>query len=434
MSGVDYLFVLGYVVSEFLNVLLCYYLIFGVEINKTKRNWYIALGLITGIHLCLPLFFDVLQTTYFTIVTMSVIPLLLLKGPKSVRYGLYLFIVLGMSSMSVTCSFLISLVMDITEGDIFSSYPLTLICQAIPFFLLFIVFTFRKIKGRGRQRVFLGKSTYILFYFGLSCVFLILASYQELCKYDLNSNISIVCGVATSVSCVIFLFMILWHGIAMNRELELREQINRIAEYNRMREEYFDQLITQDDKIRRFRHDMKAHLAAINGYVKDGRIEEIENYLKKISEDSMLHSAKIYSGDKGADAILSSLCDQAAGKNIDITINGSLTISQGISSFELCSIFYNLTQNAIEACEKLPDAITKEICINMAQVNNHGIISVENPVAEKVKITDGKIETQKTDRHNHGIGLRNVTDIVKKHDGTIKFSCDDRLFKVELVL
>ena len=111
-----------------------------------------------------------------------------------------------------------------------------------------------------------------------------------------------------------------------------------------------------------------------------------------------------------------------------------MELPKNLSSFEWCSIFYNLIQNAIEACDKLPAGIERRIEITMSNVDIHCCVSIENPVIADIEINNGQIDTDKADKNNHGLGIRNVTDIMERHDGIIRFSCENRVFRVNVVL
>ena len=61
-------------------------------------------------------------------------------------------------------------------------------------------------------------------------------------------------------------------------------------------------------------------------------------------------------------------------------------------------------------------------------------ITMENNMAKAIEEKDGKLITQKTDKHNHGFGTRNVRDCVAKNDGQITFDYTEKSFTVKMVL
>ena len=47
---------------------------------------------------------------------------------------------------------------------------------------------------------------------------------------------------------------------------------------------------------------------------------------------------------------------------------------------------------------------------------------------------DNKIATTHKDKEKHGIGLNNVNTILRKYDGTMNISHEDKIFKVDILL
>ena len=43
-------------------------------------------------------------------------------------------------------------------------------------------------------------------------------------------------------------------------------------------------------------------------------------------------------------------------------------------------------------------------------------------------------KTTKEDRHLHGIGMKNVVEVVKKYEGVVDWKAEDGMFQVEIFL
>lgn len=70
-----------------------------------------------------------------------------------------------------------------------------------------------------------------------------------------------------------------------------------------------------------------------------------------------------------------------------------------------------MLDNAIEATAK--ETAHKVIKIKLLNKNDTVIISISNRISKPVKIVNGMIQTSKSDKENHGIGLNNIMTIVK---------------------
>ena len=94
---------------------------------------------------------------------------------------------------------------------------------------------------------------------------------------------------------------------------------------------------------------------------------------------------------------------------------------------DIVVILSNLLDNAIEACDKLMKS-KKEIKINIEDDGKYTMITIKNPVEEKLNHKDGRLRTSKADKLSHGIGLSNVENIVKKYNGECMYSTKDDCF------
>ncbi|MCI8979975.1 MAG: ATP-binding protein, partial [Clostridia bacterium] len=56
---------------------------------------------------------------------------------------------------------------------------------------------------------------------------------------------------------------------------------------------------------------------------------------------------------------------------------------------------------------------------------------IEN-TANEVLISDGELETTKPDKRNHGRGMNNIKECVKKYDGSIRVDYEDGIFVLDI--
>lgn len=199
---------------------------------------------------------------------------------------------------------------------------------------------------------------------------------------------------------------------------------------------YYENLSKSNYELRRFRHDYKNMRIGVTKYIHDGNIEEAENMLNNC--DSLLKQAtqsliKFDTGNGIVDAILTEKQEKATTVNTVITFDGAIAES-AITATDLCVIFGNTLDNAIEACGKLQTNIEKVISIVCKCNSGFMFLTITNPVAENIKIHNNTIQTTKQDKSNHGFGLYSLQKIVDKYDGTITLSCENELFKCEVAL
>lgn len=208
-----------------------------------------------------------------------------------------------------------------------------------------------------------------------------------------------------------------------NFERELEAQANHyvaIAESNK--------------ELHRFKHDFKNLRIGITKALESGdsgmALSMIENGQKDFI-DATESIVKFNTGNGIVDAILNEKQKAANSTNTNIVFDGM--IPQNIfTPTDLCVIFGNTLDNAIEACEKLPHSQEKTISVSVRCVGGIAFISITNPVEKKVVVNNNTIQTTKKNRAEHGFGLYSLNKIAKKYNGEMSIVSEDKKFTIML--
>ena len=81
-----------------------------------------------------------------------------------------------------------------------------------------------------------------------------------------------------------------------------------------------------------------------------------------------------------------------------------------------------------------PSTFSHTLIKQLLNKNDTVIISISNRISKPVKIVNGMIQTSKSDKENHGIGLNNIMTIVKKYDGDARMRYKDGWFYYTAIL
>ena len=238
--------------------------------------------------------------------------------------------------------------------------------------------------------------------------------------------------------------LILFTGITIfmmikESEAQYFQKKNTISEYYLdAQKQHYEALSESNKEIRKIKHDMKNHLYCLQGLYESGNYEELGKYLHEMDESFQHIAVTNFVGHEIADAIISEKKHKAEEKNISLTAEGAL-YGVELAAIDVCTIFSNILDNAIEATEKLPED-KRRIVLKVGHNKNYLLISEYNPIEKVPDISDNRIATTKTNSSNHGFGITNVKDAAAKYDGDVQLFVEDskeygeKYFHIEVML
>ena len=196
---------------------------------------------------------------------------------------------------------------------------------------------------------------------------------------------------------------------------QVEKQLAHYEALNEMRKEYHS-----------FRHDYMNHMQCIRALIKSDKNSEAEEYINNLSQSSVISSPDCETGNHILDAIIADKALMAEKSDIKIKVNGVFT--DKFNSVDLCIIFSNLLDNAIEACLNVPDP--RIIAIDMKLQQGYQFIAIRNPYIQN---SNTQLLTTKQDKVRHGFGLSNVRNAVERHGGELLIT-QSEMFTVEITL
>lgn len=133
------------------------------------------------------------------------------------------------------------------------------------------------------------------------------------------------------------------------------------------------------------------------------------------------------------DMILNEKLKEAKDKKIDMQISTEVFTTLPFTDREIISLFGNLLDNAIEACEKINDK-KRWIKIKIKKKNLLLYIEIANALEEMPKQIQKEFVSNKKDNGLHGYGMKNIQDIVKKYDGIFQYKVyeDQLIFMISI--
>ena len=212
---------------------------------------------------------------------------------------------------------------------------------------------------------------------------------------------------------------------------KLKLEYELINERINLSHKNYENMIQAQEKLRYVYHDLKNHMICMKSYdTKEEIISYINNLEFQINDFENLRNT----GNKTLDIILNDkihLC-----KKYNIEFEDSINISKlnFIKENDICAIFANALDNAIEACININDEIEKRIEVKATYINGFAVIKFINTKINDIKFTGDRIKTSKEDNKIHGIGLASIKYIVNKYDGEVIVNYSENEFILKIMI
>lgn len=257
----------------------------------------------------------------------------------------------------------------------------------------------------------LGKSYWCLFVFLFSstivAVFLIFWILYDIDNTQYNF-IVMMCSIGLFVGN--FLALYLYERSARQNQI-IREQ-EQFEQQMESQLKHMDEIVLKQNELRRVKHDIINQLIAIKSYLDNADISGGQQYVAGLTDQLQHISSSINTGNNALDAILSTKKSLAESKGI--VFNTEIRIQERLSldAKDLCIIFGNALDNAIEACDRLPENAEKRIDLLLVQDAHTLFCTLSNTAPAN---NDRRFTTSKTDTINHGFGLQNIRDALANY-------------------
>ena len=221
-----------------------------------------------------------------------------------------------------------------------------------------------------------------------------------------------------SLFTLLFLFIVVMviQSHIMKRNNEMKQEEIKYQYMLKAQADFFKGLKKNDEEIRIFRHDLRAHITALRKYINENDGKNMNQYLDDMEEAIAVRSAKKYTNNVVVDAVINDQVKVMNEKEIDFEFNGLPQIRNNISDYDLCTVFYNTIKNAIEGCEKV-EADRKSVDIDVENRGEKLLIKVCNDTVLNDMVIEEGLHTTKKDKTEHGFGIKSVRAVVKRYNG-----------------
>lgn len=178
-------------------------------------------------------------------------------------------------------------------------------------------------------------------------------------------------------------------------------------------------------------HDLKQQIQIIR---EETNIGKRENYLEEIERGIEQYDAEIKTGNPALDTILTSKSRICKKQNIELTVVADGRLIRQLHVMDLCTVFGNALDNAIEYEVQVEDMEKRLIHVSVSEKNRWVCILIENYYEGNLQPDKELPATTKRDKRYHGYGLKSIRYSVSKYGGCFNMAVKDRWFRVEILL
>lgn len=243
---------------------------------------------------------------------------------------------------------------------------------------------------------------------------------------DQLTKIMAVCLVVGSIVFLLTSIILIMNHISKNHF----ERISTINEkLIRSQEQYYTMLLKKEEETKQFRHDINNHLNCMRILFNEKRYNELEKYFDNIGASVKNLRSELQIGNNLISAILKDESDKHPDVSVDIV--GRIPPTLRINNMDICTIFYNLFDNAFTAAEC---SEKKSVEISVKLLGKNLFFTIKNTISHKIEIVDNILTTEKHDKRYHGFGSGNAVRCAEKNGGELIYKCSDTHFIAELIL
>ena len=212
-------------------------------------------------------------------------------------------------------------------------------------------------------------------------------------------------------------------------------QIQLLNESLDVQQEHYEEQMIQQRYVRELHHDLKHHQHILSLLLQQEDYEQATVYVQQFGEHLKTVDTSVESHHLILNALLKSKRHTCEQKGVELEAKVCIPATIQVSDLTLITIFSNLFDNAIEACEKITsNQLKKKINVTAYQKGSFVFIKMENTKQHKIIEKRQRLVTTKADKKRHGIGISSIERVIEPHEGTLKYDYTDTSFTVNILL
>ena len=217
----------------------------------------------------------------------------------------------------------------------------------------------------------------------------------------------------------------------IRQQAMLRERADQQRTLLAIQHTQYQQLSRHIEEVREARHDLRQHLNLIEHYLQSGKTEDLNTYIEQYRMTLPPDTARTWCENYAVNTIISYYGEEARKASVDFSVRIQLPPSLPLGEPQLCSIFGNLLENALDACRECTDS-APFIRICAQEDAGHIVIAVDNTCCHPPIEENGRFRSTKHD--GFGTGTASIRSIAERYQGLVDFRYEDGIFYASVML
>lgn len=213
-------------------------------------------------------------------------------------------------------------------------------------------------------------------------------------------------------------------------------KLSKAAVLEKERELYYNQcemMQRSTNELRAFRHDLNNQLIGVAELMKAEQYAEAEHLMGILSGKLNTGILVSRTGNIPMDSIINYKLQNAGDEHVRIEAEIAVPAELDMDISDCVTVLGNLLDNALYAVQRV-EIDKRYLKLKVVFDKGRLMIHCVNPYVTEVRYEEGEIISTKTNRKEHGFGLKNIEAVAEKYNGCMNLNHKDGVFTVDVLL
>lgn len=215
-------------------------------------------------------------------------------------------------------------------------------------------------------------------------------------------------------------------------ELHTRQELEAVQYVLQNQYQQYKQSRESIELINYKYHDLKHQIEFLR---REQDPKKREEFLSQMENEIKQYELQNKTGNSVLDTVLTGKSLYCNKHDITLTAVCDGALLEFMDTMDICSIFGNALDNAIECELKIKDKEKRLIHVSVSQQKNFVLIRVENYFEGGLTYEEeGTLATTKKEKEFHGYGIKSIKYTVNKYDGAVIIDTKDQWFDLKILI